>query len=197
MINNNRKAMVNQLQMIAFGIIALIVIVAIGMTVITKLGDTTVSCDNEAATTAVTNEVAFINATGYTLANAGVQNFVLVSSVVSNRTDWTVLAAGNYTISAGVITNATAVTFTNASINYTYSWTDNHSWNTTTQTCLNVTGGDPTTGIGTAYTSLAYGNTQLGSTGLLSWLPAVIALLVGVFFLMYFAGGKGGKGKNY
>lgn len=44
---------------------------------------------------------------------------------------------------------------------------------------------------GTANTSIQYGITQLGSTGLLSWLPAVIALLIGVFFLAYFAGGKG------
>lgn len=42
---------------------------------------------------------------------------------------------------------------------------------------------------GAANTSIQYGMTQLGSTGLLSWLPAVIALLIGVFFLAYFAGG--------
>ena len=46
---------------------------------------------------------------------------------------------------------------------------------------------------GAANTSIAYGITQLGSTGLLSWLPAVIALLIGVFFLSYFAG----KDKGY
>jgi hypothetical protein len=43
---------------------------------------------------------------------------------------------------------------------------------------------------GTANTSIQYGMTQIGSTGLLSWLPAVIALLIGVFFLSYFAGKK-------
>lgn len=47
---------------------------------------------------------------------------------------------------------------------------------------------------GTANTSIQYGMTQLGSTGLLSWLPAVIALLVGVFFLAYFAGRQSKKG---
>jgi predicted anti-sigma-YlaC factor YlaD len=45
---------------------------------------------------------------------------------------------------------------------------------------------------GAANTSIQYGITQLGSTGLLSWLPAVIALMVGVFFLAYFAGRKKG-----
>lgn len=43
---------------------------------------------------------------------------------------------------------------------------------------------------GSANTSIQYAMTQLGSTGLLSWLPAVIALLIGVFFLFYFMGGK-------
>ena len=43
---------------------------------------------------------------------------------------------------------------------------------------------------GTANTSIQYAMTQIGSTGLLSWLPAIIALLVGIFFLMYFMGGK-------
>ena len=46
---------------------------------------------------------------------------------------------------------------------------------------------------GTANTSIQYGITQLGSTGLLSWLPAIIALIIGVFFLAYFAGGRGKK----
>lgn len=44
---------------------------------------------------------------------------------------------------------------------------------------------------GGANTSIQYGITQLGSTGLLSWLPAVIALLIGVFFLSYFGGKTG------
>lgn len=41
-----------------------------------------------------------------------------------------------------------------------------------------------------ANTSIQYGITQIGSSGLLSWLPAIIALLIGVFFLSYFSGGK-------
>ena len=52
---------------------------------------------------------------------------------------------------------------------------------------------------GTANTNIQYGLTQLGSTsgGLLTWLPAVIAITIGVFFLgMFGFGGKGGnKGK--
>jgi hypothetical protein len=48
-------------------------------------------------------------------------------------------------------------------------------------------------GAGAANASIQYGMTQIGSTGLLSWLPAIIALLVGVFFLAYFAGKSGGS----
>lgn len=42
-------------------------------------------------------------------------------------------------------------------------------------------------------TALQYGITQLGSSGLLGWAPAIIAIVIGVFFLSYFMGGKGGK----
>ena len=45
---------------------------------------------------------------------------------------------------------------------------------------------------GSANTSIQYAMTQLGSSGLLGWLPAIIALLIGVFFLMYFMGRKKG-----
>jgi len=45
---------------------------------------------------------------------------------------------------------------------------------------------------GSANTSIQYAMTQLGSTGLLSWLPAIIALVVGIFFLAYFVNKKKG-----
>ena len=46
---------------------------------------------------------------------------------------------------------------------------------------------------GTANTSIQYGITQLGSAGLLGWVPAVIALMIGMFFLAYFMGKQGNK----
>jgi flagellar biosynthesis protein FliQ len=45
-------------------------------------------------------------------------------------------------------------------------------------------------GTGAANTSINYGITQLGSSGLLSWLPAIIALVIGLFFLASFMGKK-------
>lgn len=47
---------------------------------------------------------------------------------------------------------------------------------------------------GTANDSIQYGITQLGETGLLGWLPAIIALMIGMFFLAYFMGRKGKGG---
>jgi hypothetical protein len=46
-------------------------------------------------------------------------------------------------------------------------------------------------GAGPTNDALQYGITQLGSTGLLSWLGAIIAIVIGVFFLQYFMGKKG------
>lgn len=118
----NKKAMVGQMQVIAFGIIALIILVGIGSTVLTKLGATQASCASTCG------------------------------------------AAGTYNESTNVCSNASAANCGAAG--------------------------------GTVYTAINYGNTQIGSTGMLSWLPALIALLVGVFFLSYFAGKKD-SGKEY
>jgi len=46
-------------------------------------------------------------------------------------------------------------------------------------------------------TTLQYGITQLGSAGLLGWTPAIIAIVIGVFFLSYFGIGGSSKGKKY
>lgn len=41
--------------------------------------------------------------------------------------------------------------------------------------------------------AIAYGMTQLGSGGMLGWLAAIIAIVIGVFFLQYFMGKKSRK----
>lgn len=41
-----------------------------------------------------------------------------------------------------------------------------------------------------ASNAMQYGITQMGSSGLLGWSGAIIAIVVGVFFLSYFMGGK-------
>jgi hypothetical protein len=47
---------------------------------------------------------------------------------------------------------------------------------------------------GTANTTVQYLVTQMGSTGLAGWTPAIIAISVGMLFLGYFMFRKGGKG---
>lgn len=44
---------------------------------------------------------------------------------------------------------------------------------------------------GTANTTVQYLNTQMGSTGLAGWTPAIIAFSVGMLFLGAFIVGKG------
>ena len=46
---------------------------------------------------------------------------------------------------------------------------------------------------GTANTTVNYLNTQLGTTGLAGWAPAIIAFAVGLLFLGAFIIGKGRK----
>jgi ABC-type amino acid transport system permease subunit len=54
----------------------------------------------------------------------------------------------------------------------------------------NAVGGD-------ANTTVVYLNTQLGTSGLAGWAPAIIAFSVGMLFLGGFLIGKGGKGRSY
>ncbi len=46
---------------------------------------------------------------------------------------------------------------------------------------------------GTANTTVQYLNTQIGSTGLSGWTPAIIAFTIGMLFLGYFMTSKGGR----
>ena len=105
--------MMQVLQGIGYGIVALAILVVVGLVVITKLGDTTAAC----------------------------------------------------------------------AADYTYS--------TTSRTCVEDANesntADPTN---SAWTNSNYLMTQLGSTGLSGWVPAIIAVAVGALFLSYFMGKK-------
>ena len=50
---------------------------------------------------------------------------------------------------------------------------------------------------GTSNTTVQYLLTQLGTTGLAGWAPAIIAVSVGMLLLGMFMIGKGGKGRSY
>lgn len=49
---------------------------------------------------------------------------------------------------------------------------------------------------GTSNTTVQYLNTQLGTTGLAGWTPAIIAMAIGMLFLGMFLIGKG-QGRSY
>ena len=70
-------------------------------------------------------------------------------------------------------------------------------YNTTDRLCHNVTNvGNTSTPTGDSWVAGNYLNTQLGSSGLSGWIPAVIAVAIGGLFLAYFGGGFGKK-KEY
>jgi Trk-type K+ transport system membrane component len=56
------------------------------------------------------------------------------------------------------------------------------AWNSSAGACTNSSGATSTP-ANAAYTNTAYMNTQLGTTGLAGWTPAVIALAVGLMFI--------------
>lgn len=76
----------------------------------------------------VTNETgAYINATGYTLAEATTSGFSSpVLTALFNSTDNSTIGLGNATVSAvGVITNLTVANWDDVSVSYTYNYIAN------------------------------------------------------------------------
>ena len=65
-----------------------------------------------------------------------------------------------------------------------------YTYDTATRSCLNATGEDPTDPTNTAWVQSDYLSTQLGTTGLSGWVPAIIAVAIGALFLSYFMGRK-------
>ena len=59
------------------------------------------------------------------------------------------------------------------------------TYNYTTELCANATGTATPTG---SWTHINYLAGQLGSSGLSGWIPAVIALTIGIVFLSWFIG---------
>ena len=62
------------------------------------------------------------------------------------------------------------------------------TFNTTAQYCQNSTGGGDVDPANSAWVSGDYLATQLGSSGLSGWIPAIIAVAIGALFLSYFMG---------
>lgn len=69
--------------------------------------------------------------------------------------------------------------------------TSGFTYNTTLGLCRNSTG-STASATGDGYTSISYLNTQLGTSGLASWTPAIVAVVIGALFLAMFMGKKAG-----
>ena len=67
-----------------------------------------------------------------------------------------------------------------------------YTYNVSAEVCQNSTGGDQTNPANAGWSTLDYMQTQMGTTGLAGWTPAIIALSVGMLFLgVFFV--KGGR----
>ena len=132
--------------------------------------------------TSVGNETyAFINLTGYTLANAGSTTDDYGSIVAWNITDGEVITSGNYTIStSGVLTNATAASnWSFVGINYTYTTLNDEEQST------NLLTGNFTAGINQVSAKIP---TVLLVAAIVLIL-GILAVLVGVWRKMRLGGG--------
>ena len=119
-IIKSKKGQLGNLQGIIFALIIVGILLGAGFFILDEFLNQT---DNVVAS--VTNESgAYINSTGYTLNDVSVIGFnspTIVQIVNATDGDGTIIANGNYTLSsAGVLTNATATTWADVNVSYSY-----------------------------------------------------------------------------
>jgi len=106
-----------------FGIASLVIGVVIAFVIVSTLSDANLLQDGRTTTT-IANESGTIVGAGYTLTGASADRLLSGSFVITtlyNRTSGFPIVLANATVSAaGVVTNATATIWNNASIGYTY-----------------------------------------------------------------------------
>ena len=116
-------------KMFLTGLLTLVVLGVVFMIVVNSLGDATETEDSYT----VTNETgAYINSSGYTVTKVdsdGFTNFQVTEA--RNASDGTTISDSEYTVDSdsGTITNATATTYDNVNLDYTYD-ADNEIANT-------------------------------------------------------------------
>lgn len=123
---NNKAQTIEQ----APTIILIVGLVFLLMATLAFIGDEYGDSIKTTLTGTVTNESgAYINSTGYTLDKTSVHEATgFVITTVHNASNGVVIASSNYTLSsAGVLTNATATTWSDVNVSYTYSYTERDS----------------------------------------------------------------------
>lgn len=182
---------IQEIQKLALAILALGIIIGVGIVILTNFGDMYAGCTSGITSETQVNETGWLNDTGYTLLQSYRNEFTSpVINVITNNSDGVSFPVNNVTISSGVIKNTTFMSWNTVNITYTYTWNDLHSWNSTTQTCQNLTGGDAESGTGSAYTTTSTVSGYLGTSsgGLATWIPIIIVLIIGMIFLRMFLG---------
>ena len=107
-----------------FGIASLVIGVIIAFVIVSTLSDANLLSDNRDSLT-VSDELGWLNSTTYSLTGITTDRVVLSSFTIVtmvNATNGTpyIIPTTNYTVTNGILENATATAYSNVSINYTY-----------------------------------------------------------------------------
>ena len=105
---------------LVFGVASLVIAVIIAFVIVSTLTNADLLTSSRTTTTTTNETGAYINATGYTLANYDAATTTAISiSQAWNYTDGTLIPSSKYTLSSsGVLTNATTTTYANVSVTY-------------------------------------------------------------------------------
>jgi len=103
----------------------------------------------QSSTGTATETNKYINITGYTLGQSGLDGFTGTITEIVNATDGVVIASGNYTLTDSVLYNATATNW--ADVNVTYSYT----YDSDAQNQLQSITGNTSTGVTGFFNSIS------------------------------------------
>ena len=116
---------------LGLALLAYVIVVIMG-----TLGSSTILPSNSLSAT-ITGEASFINRTGDPLTNIQLDGYTVSSITAINASSGLLITSGNYTISSGIITNATSTEWNSVTLNYTYTYNSNA--NTQAKTILTNT----------------------------------------------------------
>ena len=107
---------------LVFGVASLVIAIIIAFVIIGTLSDANLLEENRASST-VTNETGWLNATAYTLDNAATTNtgYAITALWANTSTEYELLPSANYSLSSvGVVTRLATEDYADALYSYTY-----------------------------------------------------------------------------
>jgi len=118
----SRKAQTGgMVSLIVFGVVAIIIGVIIAFVVVSTVNNANLLESNRITKTVTNERNAFINSTGYSLAQVDSTHTGYLMVRATNATSGALITAANYSLStAGLLTNDSTVAWPNVTINYTY-----------------------------------------------------------------------------